>query len=553
MLDFEMIAESTLDLEIWMDLQGNGHWVNQLVADSLGYEREILLSLPDFPFNLLVAGFKQRFVKVLEQVKAGQTVNDIDIELQHNSGKSLPAAISAKMISQDEVPIAIRMSIRLIAEPSRLDSAIRQVFHYQASAGLENPLFNLCQALLYVAECDNLALFDKEGTEFKLRFAVKPLQSPLTTTEQTILNTASEQIFYLVTDDESLKSQPLFNCQANSLVAVALPDTGQQISAVLVGVFVKPLQHALLTKTLFHFFTPQLTAELKRHYAEQYILKLNLELESIIAERTQELEQTLAHLKLTQQQLVHSEKMASLTLLVSGVAHKLNTPISNVLISSDHLCDEIADIKMLSEQTKLSRQRFENFLTKSLDASKIILNNIHKASQLVNSFKNLAFAASEEQVDTINLLEICNRVNTLLAVEFESLPHISWPAESKAITLTTYPHLLTQVLLQIITNAIHHAFDNIAQPQITVSACKQNQQWLELVIADNGVGIAPENLSKIFDPFFGKNLNTGTGGLGLYLCYNLVTGPLKSHISARSELNKGTEILLRLPITIDFQ
>ncbi|GHG63023.1 hypothetical protein GCM10010919_08360 [Alishewanella longhuensis] len=553
MLDFEMIADSTLDLEIWMDLQGQAHWVNPLVADSLGYQREMLLHQPDFPRNLLVASFKQRFAKILEQVKSGQTVNDIDIELQHCSGKHLPAALSAKVILQNQAPIAIRMSIRLIAEPSRLDSAIRQVFHYQASAGLESPLFNLCQALFYVAECDNLALFDKAGNEYQLRYATKALQAPLTAEEHRVLNTASEQIFYLATNNESFKKQPILNYQADSLIAVALPDTGQQISAILVAVFAKPLPQPLLTKTLFHFFTPQLTAELKRHYAEQYILKLNTELESIIAERTQELEQTLTHLKLTQQQLVHSEKMASLTLLVSGVAHKLNTPIANVLISSDHLREEITDIKLLSEQTKLSKQRFENFLEKSLDASRIILSNINKASSLVNSFKNLAFAASEERVDTISLFTLFNRVSTLLAVEFESLPHISWPQEATEIVVTTYPHLLTQVLLQIVTNAIHHAFDNIAQPQITVSACIQNQQWLELVIADNGVGIAPENLSKIFDPFFGKNLNTGTGGLGLYFCYNLVTGPLKGQICARAELNKGTEILLRLPITINYQ
>lgn len=550
MLDFETIAESTLDLEVWLDLQGQSHWVNHLVADSLGYQRDTLLQQPDFPFNLVTASFKQRFVKILEQITSGQSIHDIDIELQHYSGKTLPAALSAKVVQQHNKPTAIRMSIRLIAEPSRLDSAIRQVFHYQASGDLENPLFNLCQALGFVAECDNLALFDKIGNNYQLRYASKALQSPLTPRELAVLDTASQQILYLVNDSNAITGLTLLNYQASSLIAVALPDTGQQISAILVAVFTKPLLRPLLTKTLFHFFTPQLTAELKRHYVEQEILALNSALESTIAERTYELEQTLAHLKLTQQQLIHSEKMASLTLLVSGMAHKLNTPIANILISSDHLCEQIIDIKTLSEQTKLSKQRFESFLSKSLEASKIILSNINKASQLVHSFKNLAIAASEERVDAISLLELFNRVKTLLAVEFDSLPPIEVPAECREVILTTSPHLLTQVLLQIITNAIHHAFENITQPQITVSVQQHEQQQLELIIADNGVGIAPEDLSKIFDPFFGKNLNTGTGGLGLYLCYNLITGPLKGQIAASSELKKGTVFRLILPCNI---
>lgn len=547
MLDFELIAESTLDLELWFDLKGQQHWVNSLVANTLGIDKAILLSKPDFPQVIISPQYQPRFQKLLQQVATGYPVTDLEIQLQHSNGMTLAAALSAKLVSNPPDQQGIRMSIRLLTDPNRLDNSIRYVLHHSANAGLTNPLFNLCQALSAATQCSQLYLFEKHAGQYQPLFQTSAVGLPLTPADLDLLQTAAEQGLYLISDPKRLAAQPYFRHLTKGLISIALHDSEQQVNAVVIGLFAAEISNPLLLQALFQFFSPQLAAELRRYYAELYIQQLNNQLELIIAERTRELEQTLEHLKLTQQQLIHSEKMASLTILIAGMAHKLNTPISNALISSDHLKEEVSEIKLLSEQTQLSRKRFEHFIQHCLDASKIIFGNIRQASQLVDSFKNLAAATSNEQVKAIKLADILAHCQALLAIEFETLPPINWCAEQANVIIHTHPHLLTQVILQILTNSLKHAFSGVKAPEIRISVDSSLTDKLTIRIKDNGKGIAAEDLPKIFDPFFGQNLNSGTAGLGLYLCYNLVAGPLAGTIAARSVPGMGAEFIISLP------
>lgn len=547
MLDFELIAESTLDLELWFDLKGQQHWVNSLVANTLGIDKATLLSQPDFPLQIVSPLYRPRFQKLLQQVAAEHLITDLEIQLQHRNGKTLAAALSAKLVSYPPAQQGIRMSIRLLTDPNRLDNSIRYVLHHSANAGLTNPLFNLCQALAAAMQCSHLYLFEKQTGQYQPLFQTAAVDLPLPPADIDLLHKAEEQGLYVISDPTRLVGKAYFHHFPKGLISIALHDSEQQVNAVLVGLFATEMNNPLLLQALFQFFSPQLAAELRRYYAEQYIQQLNNQLELMIAERTRELEQTLEHLKLTQQQLLHSEKMASLTILIAGMAHKLNTPISNVLISSDHLKDEVSEIKLLSEQTQLSRKRFELFIQHCLDASKIIFSNISRASQLVESFKNLATVTSNEQAQAVKLSDILTHCQALLAIEFDTLPPINWCTEQANVVIRTHPQLLTQVILQILTNAIRHAFAGVSQPEIHISVDNSKTERLTIRIKDNGKGIAAKDLPKIFDPFFGQNLNSGTAGLGLYLCYNLVAGPLAGTIEARSAPDKGAEFIISLP------
>lgn len=547
MLDFELIAESTLDLELWFDLKGQQHWVNSLVANSLGIDKAMLLSKPDFPQVIVSPHYQPRFQKLLQQVAKGYPVTDLEIQLQHSNGMTLAAALSAQLVSNPPDQQGIRMSIRLLTDPNRLDNSIRCVLHHSANAGLTNPLFNLCQALATATQCSQLYLFEQQGGQYQPLFQTSAVGLPLTPADIDLLQTAAEQGLYLLSDPKRLATQPYFRHLTKGLISIALHDSEQQVNAVVVGLFAAEISNPLLLQALFQFFSPQLAAELRRYYAEQYIQQLNNQLELMIAERTRELEQTLEHLKLTQQQLLHSEKMASLTILIAGMAHKLNTPISNALVSSDHLKEEVSEIKLLSEQTQLSRKRFEHFIQHCLDASKIIFSNIRQASQLVDSFKNLAAATSNEQVQAVKLADILAHCQALLAIEFDKLPPITWCTEQANLVIHTHTHLLTQVILQILTNALKHAFTGVNAPEIRISVDSSLIDKLTIRIKDNGKGIAADDLPKIFDPFFGQNLNSGTAGLGLYLCYNLVAGPLAGTIAAHSTPGKGAEFIISLP------
>ena len=114
--------------------------------------------------------------------------------------------------------------------------------------------------------------------------------------------------------------------------------------------------------------------------------------------------------------------------------------------------------------------------------------------------------------------------------------------------MDSYPGPLGQVLMNLINNALRHAFDRQVGGQLTLSAKQENETHLQLKFNDDGNGIPPENILKIFDPFFTTKLGQGGSGLGLSISYNIVTSILNGHIAVQSEPGAGTTFTLNLPV-----
>ena len=113
--------------------------------------------------------------------------------------------------------------------------------------------------------------------------------------------------------------------------------------------------------------------------------------------------------------------------------------------------------------------------------------------------------------------------------------------------LDSYPGPLGQVLVNLINNALLHAFHGREQGCIELRGQTLPGDWLELQVCDDGIGIADEHLPRIFDPFFTTRLGQGGSGLGLHIVHNLVSGVLGGKLSVRSQLGQGTCFTLRLP------
>lgn len=140
--------------------------------------------------------------------------------------------------------------------------------------------------------------------------------------------------------------------------------------------------------------------ERKQH--EQHIQQLNASLEQRVEARTAELSTALDHLKLTQQELLHNEKLASLGALVAGIAHELNTPIGNALILATTLNHAQHTFKSVVD-SGLSRRALTDFLADIEDSSHIIERNLSRAAELISSFKQLAVDQTSYQRRTFNL------------------------------------------------------------------------------------------------------------------------------------------------------
>lgn len=286
--------------------------------------------------------------------------------------------------------------------------------------------------------------------------------------------------------------------------------------------------------------------DISDHYALQcQLLAVNDELEQRVQARTQELQDTINTLAQTQRELIQSEKLAALGNMVAGIAHELNTPVGNAVMAASRLK---ADYRTLAEKTKtgLTKSDFESFLAHGHDSTEILDRNLLRASELIRSFKQVAIDQTSLQRRPSYLHEILEDVLLMLQPSIRKSGHtVSVQQPELPILLDTFPGPLEQVLINLIQNALIHAFEQPAG-QITVTVSQQDQ-LVVLSVADNGKGIPLAQQTKIFEPFFTTRLGMGGSGLGLSLVHNMVTGILKGQLRLESMPGEGSRFWVTIP------
>lgn len=287
--------------------------------------------------------------------------------------------------------------------------------------------------------------------------------------------------------------------------------------------------------------TDRLEAEKAQHI-------LNVELEQRVATRTAELSDALQSLQQTQSELVQSEKLASLGSLVAGIAHELNTPVGNALMVSSALVDQQAHFEAALDGG-LSRSALSHFLSNIRDSADILTRNLRRTADLINSFKQVAVDQTSEQRRKFQLHEVAHEVLVTLSPTLRKTSHHMVNQIPEGILMDSFPGPLEQVLMNLTTNSLRHAFEGRQHGQISLRAELISSDWVCIHFADDGVGISEQNLQKIFDPFFTTKLGQGGSGLGLSIAYNIVTGMLGGRIEVVSELGKGAEFKIELPLT----
>ena len=258
-------------------------------------------------------------------------------------------------------------------------------------------------------------------------------------------------------------------------------------------------------------------------------------------------ERALAKLGETQAHLVQAEKMASLATLVAGVAHEINTPVGIVVTASSHLIDEARRMEGRAREGNLRRADLDAFLGAVTEAASIVLSNGRRAAQLVQSFKRVAVDEASEERRVFALDEYVRDVLATLGPRLSRSPvhlELDLPA---GVELESYPGALAQALTNLVLNALVHAFPDSSGGRIAVAAREDGPDTVELTVSDDGCGITPDLLPRIFDPFVTTRRNGGGSGLGLHIAFNRVTLTLGGAIGVDSRLGKGTTFTLRLP------
>jgi signal transduction histidine kinase len=262
--------------------------------------------------------------------------------------------------------------------------------------------------------------------------------------------------------------------------------------------------------------------------------------------RNRELSETLDRLTLAQAQLVESEKMAALGNLVAGIAHEINTPIGIGVTATTSLDDETRHLQALADSGAMKRSDLHDHVTAVRQLSDLVLSNLNRASSLIQSFKQVAVDQSSESRRQFGIKAYIGEVLQSLSPRLKKTRITVIVEAGQEMLLDSYPGALSQIITNLVTNSLTHAYDAGTPGTIRLQAVPM-AGGLRLTYSDDGKGIPPQHLDKIFDPFFTTRRGQGGSGLGLHIVYNLVTQRLKGRVRCDSREGAGTTFVIDLP------
>lgn len=271
----------------------------------------------------------------------------------------------------------------------------------------------------------------------------------------------------------------------------------------------------------------------------------NSELEQLnwsLKRNVREKEKVIKNLKHTQNQLIESEKMASLGHFTAGIAHEINNPLNFVGGSVLPIRNNIAEIKESMSKKQLKDHAEE------LEELEMLLENIEKGTHHIGDIlSNLLKITPKNDPDEggyeFNLQEVVD--DTFHLVKHAS-PQIDFELKNEdPIKFDGLPVEFNQMLLNLLRNSID-AVENKKKPKISLWMSQQEEN-IEIQIKDNGYGIPPKIQKKIFDPFFTTKAPGKGTGVGLYIVYTLIK-KYGGNIKVESKESKGTAFIITLPI-----
>jgi ligand-binding sensor domain-containing protein/signal transduction histidine kinase len=277
-------------------------------------------------------------------------------------------------------------------------------------------------------------------------------------------------------------------------------------------------------------------------------------LRKLVSERTRDIklahdELALAHqhLQQTQAQLVQAEKMASLGGLVAGIAHAINTPLGTALVAISGVAKILQGLKSVADSNALSKKQLDADLSEALEYADLAQRSSSRAGDLVGSFKLVAVGADEEQSVDIDLARFLPASASLLRTQLEQQGCTLEISVPPGLYIHLVPDALQQALNPVFANVRDHAFADGRIGLLRLLARREENGDVLIELQDNGHGIAPDDLPKVFDPFFTTRSGAwGHVGLGLHVAFNHVTQRLKGSIRIASSLGQGTTVTIVL-------
>jgi C4-dicarboxylate-specific signal transduction histidine kinase len=287
--------------------------------------------------------------------------------------------------------------------------------------------------------------------------------------------------------------------------------------------------------------------ELRQDTLENEIRQRRI-IETDLREINTRLQESLSALERTQDQLIESEKMASLGGLVAGITHDVNTPIGISVTAATYIRDQLTEAEEALNKKALTQAQLTKVFKLSKESLDLLESNLARASDLISSFKQVAVDQTSEVVREINIKDYLNGVIQTLNPRLKPFkPHLTIECPDD-IEIRCPAGAFAQIFTNLIINSLIHGFENKQDGEIDISI-KRKDDKLVIVYRDNGKGLTQQQLDQLFDPFFTTKVQQGGSGLGTHIIRNLVTQTLNGTIEAESEVGQGLTYRMTLAVT----
>ena len=279
--------------------------------------------------------------------------------------------------------------------------------------------------------------------------------------------------------------------------------------------------------------------------------KFKKEAEKKLSQSNAEINQLLLDLKAAEQQLIQTEKMASLGRLTSGIAHELRNPmnfISNFAQLSAEMTAEFISTPVIEDQRRIGEELKVNFAK--------INKHSYRADRIIKSML-LHSRIGEDQAKSVDINMLCNEFIELAYNGMKSAApgfecNIFKNIETSLPTVTVIPQDIIRILLNLLNNAFYAVNEKKKLlgedfiPVVIISTALNNGA-VQVSVKDNGTGIGKQYYSKIFTPFFTTKPSGSGIGLGLNICQQIIQNYKGKMIFSTLE-GEGTVFSFFLPI-----
>ncbi|SBS25367.1 Alginate biosynthesis sensor protein KinB [Marinomonas spartinae] len=282
--------------------------------------------------------------------------------------------------------------------------------------------------------------------------------------------------------------------------------------------------------------------QIEAYYKRQALL-LALESEKVHLKNTnKELNTANQRLVLLQDELVENSRLASLGMMVAGLAHEMNTPLGGTKMALSSL-----QALLMRDEADFDKSNYRSMIHSLHLAEK----NLIRAIELVSSFKRLTSNQAAQDSVSFQLYQVLNDFMSTCRPRLKQYPNIKVEVDCpQDIRLQSHPGIVTQVIQNLIDNALSHGFDEGMTGMILIKA-RCHSEHLTLIVQDDGKGIAPEMKDTLFNPFATTGRSRMHTGLGLYLVHQWVYSLLKGRIEVSSEQGQGTCFTLTFALNGD--